>query len=126
MAVLTSPATAAVAVAMAGMIFPAMRFVFSLSAGSMEYIRARMEEADVTKSMWPLLSSSFSNWRGLICNPSAKPPPKNPDVIKITSKEASFFFAHQLNEVCLHTWCDLVCDDGLLKLCDGFPLLFAA
>lgn len=71
MAVLTSPATAAVAVAIAGMIFPAMRLVFSLSAGSIEYILARREDADVIKSMWPLLSSSFSNWRGHICNPSA-------------------------------------------------------
>lgn len=68
---LTSPDTAAVAVAMAGMIFPAMRLVFSLSAGSMEYILALREDADVTKSMWPLLSLSFSNWRWLIRNASA-------------------------------------------------------
>lgn len=61
MTVLTSPATAAVAVAIAGIILPAMRLVFSLSAGSMEYILALREDADVTKSMWPFLSSSFSN-----------------------------------------------------------------
>lgn len=68
---LTSPDTAAVAVAMAGMIFPAMRLVFSLSAGSMEYILALREDADVTKSIWPFLSLSFSNWRGFIRNDSA-------------------------------------------------------
>lgn len=65
---LTNPATAAVAVAIAGMILPAMRLVLSLSAGSMEYILALRADADVTKSMWPLLSSSFSNCSGLICN----------------------------------------------------------
>lgn len=66
--VLTSPATAAVAVAIAGMILPAMRLVLSLSAGSMEYILALRADADATKSMWPLLSSSFSNSSGLICS----------------------------------------------------------
>lgn len=70
--VLTKPATAAVAVAMAGIIFPAMRLVLSLSAGSMEYMMALREDADATKSMWPLLSSSFSNWSGLIRNRSAQ------------------------------------------------------
>lgn len=49
--VLTKPATAAVAVAMAGIIFPAMRLVLSLSAGSMEYMMALREDADATKSM---------------------------------------------------------------------------
>lgn len=65
---LTSPATAAVAVAIAGMILPAMRLVLNLSAGSMEYILALRADADVTKSKWPLLSSSFSNCSGDICN----------------------------------------------------------
>lgn len=72
---LTNPATAAVAVAIAGMILPAMRLVFSRSAGSMEYILALRADADATKSMWPLLSSSFSNCSGLICNRSTKAGP---------------------------------------------------
>ena len=40
-AVLTSPATAAVVVAMAGTMRPAISLVLSLSTGSMEYMDAR-------------------------------------------------------------------------------------
>lgn len=65
--ILTSPETAAVAVAIAGIIFPAMRFVLNRSAGSMLYILARKFDAAVMKSICPLLSSSFSKEMGFIC-----------------------------------------------------------
>jgi len=69
--ILTSPDTAAVAVAIAGIIFPAMRFVLNRSAGSMLYILARKFDAAVMKSICPLLSSSFSKEMGFICKSSA-------------------------------------------------------
>lgn len=68
--ILTSPETAAVAVAIAGIILPAMRFVLNLSAGSMLYILARKFDAAVMKSTCPLLSSSFSKAMGFISKSS--------------------------------------------------------
>lgn len=63
---LTKPDTAAVDVAIAGIILPAMRFVLKRSAGSMLYILARRFDAAVMKSRCPLRSSSFSNVRAVI------------------------------------------------------------
>jgi hypothetical protein len=49
---------AAVVVAMAGMILPAICFTFSLSTSGIEYIRALKLEVEAMKSMWKLVSSS--------------------------------------------------------------------
>lgn len=121
--VLTSPATAAVAVAIAGIILPAMRLVLSLSAGSMEYILALRADADATKSMWPLLSSSFSNCIGLICKLSVEAQTSS----RIGTCSAFICSWHlECFFLCWFTWCDTICDNGLLQLCDGLPLFFTA
>lgn len=78
---LTSPDTAAVAVAIAGIIFPAMRFVLNRSAGSILYILARKFDAAVMKSICPLLSSSFSKEMGFIFKSSAHETKKGAKII---------------------------------------------
>lgn len=83
--ILTSPETAAVAVAIAGIIFPAMRFVLNRSAGSMLYILARKFDAAVMKSICPLLSSSFSKEMGFICKSSTRR--KKKKIAKIVRKQ---------------------------------------
>lgn len=69
---LTRPETAAVAVAIAGIIFPAIRLVFSRSAGSILYILALKLEAAVMKLICSLPSLSFSNDKSFIWRSSTR------------------------------------------------------
>ncbi|TNN78743.1 hypothetical protein EYF80_010913 [Liparis tanakae] len=110
---------------MAGMILPAIRLVLSRSAGSMAYIRALRADAAVTKSMWPLPSSSFSNCSGLTCSLSARQTQRQRHEWLEGAPRYSLGFVAGCSPW-LSTCGDVVGRDGLLQLCDGLPLFLAA
>lgn len=64
--IVCSAATTDVVVLSAAIILPAFSLAYSHVLGGREYVKARRDDSEYIKSMWPLLSSSFSNYWGLI------------------------------------------------------------